>query len=70
MFEQTLRDSYEKQFVRPYLRRVTLAVDRATRSQVWGEEAYRRMLAGLRPVYESAAFAAWMELVQSPAFEI
>ncbi len=70
VFEQALRDSHEKQLVRPFLRRVTLAVDRYTRSKVWGGKEYREMLAGLRPVFESAAFAAWMELVQSSAFEI
>jgi Cu(I)/Ag(I) efflux system membrane protein CusA/SilA len=70
VFEQTLRDSYEKQLVRPFLRNVTLAVDRYTRGRSAGPEAYRKMKEGLRPVFESAAFAAWMELLQSPALEL
>jgi len=70
VFEQGLRDSYEKQLVRPFLRRVTLAVDRHTRARVWGERDYSEMLAGLKPVFENAAFAAWMELARSPSFEL
>jgi Cu/Ag efflux pump CusA len=68
--EQTLADSYEKQLAAPYLRRVTLAVDRYTRHKVWGKEPYDEMLKGLRPVFDSAAAGAFLELAVSPSFEL
>ncbi len=67
---QSLRDAWEKELVQPFLKRVTLAVDRYTRSKVYGKEAYDEMARGLRPIFDSAAAAAFLEMAQSPSFEL